>query len=114
MLLNKQTLQNGPCVSLPDNTVIQGTEKGHLPLCTASLSQKATQAHVFPHLSSASLLSLGQLCDDDCKIYLDKQSMKVYKENKLILTGTRNFTDGLWDVSIMTIHPNNPSPLAQH
>ena len=102
ILQQKKTIENGLCVSQPDNTIIQGTEQGHLPFSPASLSQKATQAHVFPHLSSALLLSLGQLCDDDCKIYLDKNWMKVYKENKLVLTGKCNFTDGLWDVSLTT------------
>ena len=112
------TVTNSPRVSLPDNSVIRGTEQGHLPLNPASLSDTATQVHVFPHLSSASLLSLGQLCDDDCKIYLNKTSMKVYKDDKIVLTGTRNLTDGLWDVSLTTVQlpastTSSPSPKRQ-
>ena len=97
ILRNKKTIVNSPRVSLPNNTVIQGNEQGHLPLNTTSLSTMDTQAHVFPNLLSASLLSLGQLCDDDWKIYLDRKNMQVTKDNKLVLMGTRNFQDGLWD-----------------
>ena len=104
-----KTITDGPCVSLPDNTVMTGTQQGYLPLDRTSLSPNATQAHVFPHLSSASLLSLGQLCDDDCKVYLDKHSLQVYKHDKVVLTGKRNYTDGLWDVLIQSPSPAPPS-----
>ena len=109
ILRNITTVTNGPCVSLPDNTVMTGTQQGHLPIAQTSLLPEATQAHVFPHLSSASLLSLDQLCDNNCKIYLDKHSMKVYKNDKIVLTGQRNFTDGLWDVSLRSL-PQQPTP----
>lgn len=108
ILQNTRTVTNGPCVSLPDNTFITGTEQGHLTLNTTSLLPDATQAHVFPHLSSASLLSLGQLCNNNCKIYLDKHSMQVYKNDKIILTGKRNFRDGLWDVSLTSSIQSSP------
>ena len=110
VLQHRTTVTNGPCVSLPDNTTMRGTHQGHLPFNSNVLSAHATRAHVFPHLSSASLLSLGQLCDDDCNIFLDKHSMRVFKNNNLILTGLRNHTDGLWDVSVSTqTHPTTPS-----
>ena len=65
-----------------------------------TLSSKATSAAVFENLHSASLLSVGQLCDDDCQVTFDKKHMNVYKDNKNILTGTQNKNDGLWDVQL--------------
>ena len=73
---------------------------GQLPI--KNLSTTATTAHVLPNLKSASLLSMGQLCDDDCIVTLDKSKMTVEKNNKIILEGTRNINDGLWDIQLDT------------
>ena len=54
--------------------------------------------HVFNDLRSASLISLGQLCDNNCDVLLQKKFLHVFKNNKKILHGVRNFTDGLWDI----------------
>ena len=87
---------HGPSVMLPDMTTINATQQGslHIPM----LSPRAKQAHVLPKLKSASLLSLGQLCDDDCEITLTKHDISVKKNEKTILHGQRNQTDGLWDI----------------
>ena len=55
---------------LADDTTIQATAVGTLPLDTR-LSTQAKEAHVFAELKQP-LLSLGQLCDDDCDIILTK------------------------------------------
>ena len=57
---------------------------------------------MFPDLHSSSLISLGQLCDDDCHIHLDKHKIIVRKNHNVIFTGKRNFTDGLWDINLST------------
>ena len=57
---------SGPTVHLADDTTIQATAVGTLPLDT-QLSPQAREAHVFKELTQP-LLSLGQLCDDDCDI----------------------------------------------
>jgi len=44
---------------------------GFLPLLPI-LSSSATKAHIFRDLQSASLVSLGQFCDDNCNIVLEK------------------------------------------
>ena len=59
-------------VTLPNAEPISSTLKGTIPL-TSKLTSKARQATVLPNLHSSSLISLGQLCDDDCKIILDKK-----------------------------------------
>jgi hypothetical protein len=86
---------------------MQSTRSGLLPNLH-HLSKAARKAHIFKDLHSASLISLGQLCDDDCIITLNKQSLQVIKNNKVIMQGTRNVTDGLWDI------PINPTPSLQH
>ena len=55
----------GPRVKLPDNSRITATHSMQLNLHPA-LSSKAQKAHSFDNLKSGSLLSIGQLCDDDC------------------------------------------------
>ena len=60
-------------------------------------------------LRSATLLSVGQLCDDKCTIVLDKQNATIYKNNKVVLSGVRNLQDGLWDIKLPVIHLPKPS-----
>ena len=69
MLQNIQQV-SGPSVYLPDMQKITADRAGFLPI--PHLSSTARSAHVFPNLQSASLLSLGQLCDDNCIVLLNK------------------------------------------
>ena len=59
-------------VQLPDNSTIISSDKGELPL-PAFFSSKAKSATVLPQLRSSNLISLGQLCDDDYNIILNKK-----------------------------------------
>ena len=94
-------------IILPDGSHLRATHKGFLPL-SPSLSSQAREAHILPNLQSASLISIGKLCDDGCRVQFGKHSMNVFKNNDLILQGTRNIHDGLYDIPI---RPNIPSPL---
>jgi hypothetical protein len=60
----------------------------------------AQKAHILAGITNSSLISIGQLCDDNCIAVLDKHKIQVYKRNTCILTGTRNTADGLWDIPI--------------
>jgi hypothetical protein len=53
------------------------------------------------------LISLGQLCDNNCIAIFTKQKMHVYKDKTCVLSGTRNHRDGLWDIPLAT--PISPS-----
>jgi hypothetical protein len=93
-------------VKLPDSTIIQATHKGTIPL-HPSLSQQAQQAHSFPKITNLSLISIGQICDDNCTAVFNKQNLKIYKDTdihivsgKSIINGTQNDIDGLWDIHI--------------
>lgn len=92
-------------MKLPDSTTIQSTETGQLPI--PGLSHKATSAHVFKDLQSSSLLSIGKMCDDGCLVMFDKEYMRVFQNNKEILRGVCNYTDGLWDVNISKNQPKH-------
>ena len=85
-------------MTLLDDTILQSTHSGYLPL--QSLSSTATKAHILPGLNRNSLLSLGQLADDGCMILLNNKYMHVFKIFNEILRGFRNLVDGLWDVPI--------------
>ena len=97
-------------MTLPDNSTLTSTQRGSLPL--KNLSAKATETTILDNLKSSSLISLGQLCDDDCKIYANKQHLMVMKDSKLILKGQRNKHDGLWDIPIpQPIPPSKKLPI---
>jgi hypothetical protein len=64
------------------------------------------KAHVLDGITNSSLISLGQLCDDDCIEFFTKQKMHVYKNKMCVLSGTRNHTDSLWDIPLATTSPS--------
>ena len=106
-LSNIRTSASVP-IMLPDGDFITGNTKGDVPLHPA-ISNKARQAKILPNLKSSSLISLGRLCDDDCKVELTKTDLIVTKNNKVVLQGVRNHVDKLWDIPIQkrVLHSNN-------
>jgi hypothetical protein len=111
------SIRNGPQVQLPNKQRIQAVSVGHLPLTSTKLTPHATRTHVFTDLTNQSLVSLGQLCDDACVAVLEDHQLNVYKKpnpthrgpayyaqtmkkDNLILSGPRNFSDGLWDYHV--------------
>ena len=99
VLTNLKDTRDGPIFQLPNNATIDATKTGSIPL-SRSLSTHAKKAHVFDGLQSASLISLGQLCDNGCIEKLDNNEINILKNKTLILKGHRNKTDGLWDIPI--------------
>jgi hypothetical protein len=89
----------GPVVTLPNLSTIQANAAGQLNL-GPSLTKEAKTAHVFEGLTNASLLSVGQLCDDDCTAIFDKCAMRIVKNGMTIIQGKRNLVDGLWDITL--------------
>ena len=104
-LTNVHPDPNGPSVMLPDRSVIKATHKGHLPYPT-TLSPQATSTALFPNLHN-NLISIGQLCDDNCQVLLTNRTMKVIKNNKEIINGARSTTgDGLWNIPLPSPPPS--------
>ena len=83
---------------LPNSDLISSNEAGWLPI--PNLSKEASHASVIPQLKTSSLISLGQLCDDDCTVLLNKNKLYAVKDDKVLLHGDRNHQDGLWDIPI--------------
>jgi hypothetical protein len=75
------------------------TFKGQLPLST-KLSSTAQSAFVLDDLQTGTLISLPQLCDDDCIALFTKYDVKILKQNEVIITGTR-MPNGLWSLPIL-------------
>ena len=97
----------GTSVILPDKSSLTSVASGHLPLPT-EFTPASTRTEIFDNLQS-SLVSLGQLCDDNCTVVLTKGTLCAIKNDKIVLTGHRSTSgDGLWDIPI----PQHSSPVA--
>ena len=95
---NLQPTVTTSAVKLPNDTTIQATKQGHLPM-HQSINKAVTITKILPGITNASLLSIGQLCDNNCLAIFHKKWLKIFKGNKLVLQGVRNLYDGLWDVT---------------
>ena len=104
ILSNIQTDNNNRQVILPDNSKIKIKEVGQLNT-SAKLGIIGKTASVVPGLKSASLISVGALCDDNCTVHFDKKEVRVIKNTELVMQGIRNPTDGLWELPFAKI-PN--------
>ena len=62
---------------MPDGGTIQATYRAHLPF--PQLPSAASTNHVFPHLRN-SLVSIGQICDQDYVALFDKHKMQIYEK----------------------------------
>jgi hypothetical protein len=78
------------------------TLKGNLPL-SPKLSSTAQSAFVLDDLQTGTLISLAQLCDDDCIAIFDKYEVKILKNDRVIIKGTR-MSNGLWFSPIKPPH----------
>ena len=73
-VLNEIEANSGPLVLLPNNSIISATSQGQLPL-SAIFSSRARNAMTLPGLTSALLISIGQLYDDGCNAILNKRKL---------------------------------------
>ena len=95
---NKVATQNSIVVAQANGETIQSTHIANMNLPT--LSSEAKIGHVIPYLSSVSLLSIGQLCDDDCLALFTKEKVFIFKQNTLLLKGQRNHFNGMWTIPV--------------
>jgi hypothetical protein len=68
----------GPSVQVANGEHIEPTKRAIVPLAK-ELSTQSKVGHIFDSLKSGSLISLGQLCDDDCVALFSKYDVKIYK-----------------------------------
>ena len=94
------------------------TYKSTTNLSLPSLPPFTTISHVFPSLSSRSLLSAGKICDHNCTAIFTNRSVKIYNNNDVkiqennlpILAGTQNAPSQLLYNFILPI----PDPVQQY
>ena len=106
VLTTIKRISNGPSIGLPDGRQLQIQHKGPLPLPNI-VDKRAGDVNIVPQLSSASLLSVGQFTNFGCTAELSHSTAIIKKDHTPILTGYRNFRDGLWDVKQPVI-PRSP------
>ena len=111
-ILTNIDLRPGPTVHQPDATPLKAMGTGQLPL-SSKLSSRAQQGLIVPNLRSSSLVAMGPLCDDGCHVVLSKDKLSVVKDGEIILRGTRNKQDDLWDIPLhknLLSHDNYKTP----
>ena len=77
------------------------TEVRYLPL-PGIFSREARKARIVDELKISSLLSPGKLTDDGCEVKLNRKTLLVKKQKKVVLTGHRNRLDELYDFLFKT------------
>ena len=81
LLTNIHHVLSKHTINLPDNKTIQATKQGNL-LLHPSLNSKATTALILPQLTIKSLISIGQLCDNDCTVVFKKLDCVISHNNR--------------------------------
>jgi hypothetical protein len=88
---------------------MESSIRATVPL-VATLSKKAQIGHIFDDLTG-SLISIGQLCDDDCIALFSKYHVDIIKDGKVIIKGKQNTTNGLWNIPLAPkLSPAPPIP----
>jgi hypothetical protein len=105
--VNAQPAYPGLDVQLPSGALMRSTHTAILDI--PSLPLAARHCHLFPELTSGSLISIGQLCDHGCTAAFDATSVAITYANHPVLVGTRSPSTGLWQV-LPTVH-NSTKPL---
>ena len=99
ILQQQKSIENCPQIKIPNGMNMRSIQSEVLPLHQL-LTTSEKQAIVLKGLSNSFLLSIGQLCDNDCIAIFDKRHLHVYKWGQCVLKGMRNWLDGLWDINI--------------
>ena len=75
-------------MAVADGRVMSPTKKAILPL-SHKLTPKARVTFNFDNLQIVALISIGQLCDDDCIAIFSKYDVQIVKHNEIIIKGTQ-------------------------
>ena len=88
-----------PVVQVSNNNIIKLAFSATLQILS-KLSFRAQSTHVFNDITTGSLISMGQLCDDDCVSILTKFDVKILKNNQVIINGLRDQINSLWNIPL--------------
>ena len=98
-------------VILPDGSEIQSTHTALLNI--PSLPIKAREAHLFPTLSSGSLISMGLFCDQGCEVKFTAAKVVVERDGATVVTGLQCPSTRLWNLDIPSTLPQANSAVEQ-
>ena len=87
-------------INLPDGTRLKSTHT--CEIIAPMLPKEAIQAHVVPGMAHTSLISMKILTDAGCKVVYDAHECRVYFREKIVWTGVKEPTTGLWVLPIIT------------
>jgi hypothetical protein len=88
-------------VNMPNGTTIQSSHTCNLLL--TDLPPQARQAHILPGPVHNSLISVGQLCDNECSVTFTQDQVVVSENGKNMMYGSRDPKSRLWRVNLKQI-----------
>jgi len=94
----RQHISNGPTVRVATGETTTPKYTTTLPLHN-KLSTNAKHTFVLDALPAGTLISLRQLCDDDCIAIFTKYDVQIIKVGQVLIQGKRNKTSGLWQIN---------------
>jgi hypothetical protein len=83
---------------MPNVTTIKSSHTCNLLL--TELPHQARQAHILPGLVHNSLISVGQLCDNECSVTFTHDQVTVSRKGKEVMYGSRDAKSRLWRVNL--------------
>ena len=89
----------GPTLRAANGNTMTATHSVNIPIST-QLSKSSTHGHILDHLKTVSLISIGQLFDNFCAAISTKYHVCVIKGGHIVIKGTINNTNGLWNIPI--------------
>jgi hypothetical protein len=95
---NKQAAHIPLNVNMPNGTTIQSSHTCNLLL--TDLPHQARQAHILPGLVHNYLISVGQLCGNECSVTFTQDHVTVYRNGINAMYGSRDPKSRLWRVDL--------------
>ena len=86
----------GPNIKVENGNIITLNQQSTLELSN-KLSKQAQLSYIIDKLATGSLISIGQLCGNDCTAFFSKYNLKIIKNNTVIIECKQN-CQGLRDI----------------
>jgi hypothetical protein len=83
---------------MTNGTTIQSSHTCSLLL--TDLPHQARQSPIWPGPIHSSLISVGQLCDNECSVIFTQYQVTVYRSGKDVIYGSRDPKSRLWRVNL--------------
>ena len=89
-------------VALPNGEKLESSQECMLDI--HALPEESHKEHIIPGLMNSSLISIGQLCDEDCITTFNKRTVTIAKDNQIIMTGMQDHRTKLWNRPLRSLH----------